>query len=92
MAQKTDTDIQELKDLITGLREETRLGFANIETKLTEIKGDIKLLDSRLVAVETSVTKLDTRLWAFGAIALSVTLGSILTIFVRFMLLNDPKF
>jgi hypothetical protein len=58
MATVTDTDIQQLKDLITAgnastqqqiirLEQRMELGFANIETKFAEVRGDIKILDSK---------------------------------------------
>ncbi len=58
MATVTDMDLQELKDLITSnsattqqqvakLEQRMELGFANIETKFAEVRGDIKTLDSK---------------------------------------------
>jgi hypothetical protein len=91
MTQATDTDIRELKDLITGLREETRLGFANIETKLSDIKGDLKVVDSRLTIVEATLTKLDNRLWTFIGLVLTPTLGTLLAVFERYMFWDNPN-
>jgi hypothetical protein len=98
MTQATDTDIRELKDLITGLRAETRLGFANIDTKfanidtkLGDIKGDLKVIDSRLTIVEATLTKLDNRLWTFIGLVLTSTLGTLLAVFVRYMFWDNPK-
>lgn len=84
MTQATDTDIRELKDLITGLREETRLGFA-------EIKGEIKVVDSRLTIIEATLTKLDNRLWTFIGLVLTSTLGTLLAVFVRYMFWDNSK-
>jgi hypothetical protein len=85
MSQKTETDLRELKDLITGLKEEMRLGFA-------EVKGKLDLVDTRLTLVEAALTKLDGRLWGFIGLALTVTLGSLLTVFIRYMFSDNPKF
>jgi hypothetical protein len=85
MSQKTETDLRELKDLITGLKEEMRLGFS-------DVKGKLDLVDTRLTLLETAVTKLDGRLWGFIGIALTVTLGSLLTVFVRYIFSDAPKF
>jgi hypothetical protein len=52
MTQTTETEIRELRDLILGLREETRVGFAELrgeiqkseartDTKFVELRGDI---------------------------------------------------
>ena len=84
MSQKTETDFRELKDLINGLKEEMRLGFA-------EVKGKLDVVDTRLTLVEASITKLDGRLWGFIGLALTVTLGSLLTVFVRYMFSDSPK-
>jgi hypothetical protein len=91
MTQATDTDIRELKDLITGLCEETRLGFANIETKLSDIKGDLEVVDSRLTIVEATLTKLDNRLWTFIGLVLTSTLGTLLAVFVRYLFWDNPN-
>jgi hypothetical protein len=42
MPPTTETEIKELRDLVIGLREEMRLGFANVDTKLVGLKADIK--------------------------------------------------
>jgi hypothetical protein len=51
MTPSTDTDIKELKDLITGLREEVRLGF-------TEMKGELRNVDTRLKNLEATSQKI----------------------------------
>jgi SPX domain protein involved in polyphosphate accumulation len=38
----TEIDLKELRDLVIGLREEMRVGFANNDTKLAEFKAEIK--------------------------------------------------
>jgi hypothetical protein len=38
----TETEIKELRDLVIGLREEIRVGFAQNDTKLSEFKAEIK--------------------------------------------------
>ena len=84
MTQTTDVDIKDLKsaveantksiaDLVTsisGLREEMRVGFSDIKT-------DIKVMDTRLKEVESKIDKQDSRLWAFVAIVLTAALGAL---------------
>jgi hypothetical protein len=59
MTPTTETEIRELRDLILGLREETRVGFAelkgeiqrveaNTEAKFAELKGEIKKSEAEL--------------------------------------------
>jgi hypothetical protein len=43
MPPTTDTDLKEMRDLIIGLREEVRVGFAQVGTKLAQM--DTKLFD-----------------------------------------------
>jgi hypothetical protein len=50
-----------------------QVGFANIYTKLTEIKGDVGKLDTRLTIVKTSIAKLDNRLWSFSGLVITAT-------------------
>jgi hypothetical protein len=85
MSQKTETDFRELKDLIQALDKKMDLGFNTLE-------GKIDKLDTRMTLVESAITKLDNRLWTFGGIALSVTLGSLLTVFIRYIFSDNPKF
>ncbi len=59
MTQTTETEIRELRDLIIGLREETRVGFAELrgeiqkseartDIKFAEVRGDIKVIEERM--------------------------------------------
>jgi uncharacterized coiled-coil protein SlyX len=85
MTQATET---ELKDLLTGMREEMRLGFGDIKgeistinTRLTEVEKKIDKLDTKMDKLETKfdakIDKSDNRLWAFVAIVLAASLGTI---------------
>jgi 16S rRNA C1402 N4-methylase RsmH len=65
MTQATDQDMRELKTAIadltasvSGLREEMRVGFSNVETRFADVRGDIKLLDNRLGNLESTAQKL----------------------------------
>jgi hypothetical protein len=42
MSPTTETEIKEIRDLVIGLREEMRVGFANNNTKLVELKAELK--------------------------------------------------
>ena len=69
MTQATDTDIRELKDLITGLREEMRSEFSTVNTRVSDLreetrlgfsdmKGELKNIDTRLKLLEATSQKL----------------------------------
>jgi hypothetical protein len=104
MTSATDTDIREIKDLIAantktiadlttsvgGLREEMRLGFANVDTKFAKLEGKIDSIDGRLIAVEGNLKGLDARLWGFGGTLLGAVLAALLTIFGRFLFAGSP--
>ena len=66
MAQATDTDIREIKDLILGL-----------DKKIDEVKICLNFIDTRLIEVEKKIDKQDTLLWTFGGIILAAALGTI---------------
>ncbi len=102
MTQATDTDIRDIKsaieantkaigDLTTSLaslREEMRLGFAHVETKFAEVKGEIKELRSEVKGdikeLRSDFKGLDTKFdertklgfWGF------ILRGSVLTVIV----------
>jgi hypothetical protein len=92
MAQKTETDLRELKDLIQSLDKKIEALDRKVDLGFNTLDGKIDKLDARLGSVETKLIKLDDRLWAFGGIALSVTLGSLLTVFIRYLFSDSPKF
>jgi predicted nucleic acid-binding Zn-ribbon protein len=57
----TDANTKAIADLtasVSGLREEMRVGFANVETRLADVRGDITVLDNRLGNVESTAQKL----------------------------------
>ena len=124
MAQRTETNLKDLTDLLKGLDSKIEglgkkiedidkkvedldrkmeRGFVEVDKKIEALDkkidlgfqgldGKIDKLDIRLGILETSVTKLDTRLWAFSGIALTATLGSLLTVFARYLFTDSPKF
>jgi hypothetical protein len=92
MAQKTDTDLREIKDLIQALDKKIDSGLSDIKLELSDVKGELKLANSRLTTIEANVNKLDGRLWGFIGLGLTTTLGSLLTVFIRYMFWNNPKF
>jgi hypothetical protein len=63
MPPTTETEIKELRDLVIGLREEIRVGFAKVDTKLAEIQGQINVLEER------------TKLGFWGFIGRAVIIG-----------------
>jgi predicted nucleic acid-binding Zn-ribbon protein len=105
MAQRTEPDLKDLTDLIKRLDKKID-GIGSrieaIETKVndldkkvgigfSDINGKLDVINSRVATVETGLTKLDNRLWTFGGIALSVTIGSLLTVFARYIFTDTPK-
>ena len=80
MATDTETEIRELKDLIVAsnaslissiaaMSQRMEVGFAQMDTKLAEVKGDIKALDQKVTGIddrlksqETKLSSIDTKL------------------------------
>jgi chromosome segregation ATPase len=62
MPPTTETDLKELKDLVVGLREEIRVGFAQMDTKLAETKAELKGEIQRVEAkMDTKFAQIDTK-------------------------------
>ena len=106
MTTATDTDIQQIKDLITAgnvatqkqiadlaittqkqiadLTLEMRVGFANVDTKFAEVKGDIKELRSEVKALdgklEEKTKNLDQRLGSGEFTTRGITIGLTVTV------------
>jgi uncharacterized protein YpuA (DUF1002 family) len=70
----TETDIQELKNLVLGLREEMRIGF-------TEIKGDIKSLDQRVSSLDERLKTQDGKFWTL----VTIILGTASTLLIKIL-------
>jgi porphobilinogen deaminase len=98
MTQTTETEIRALRDLIIGLREETRVGFTEVrgeiqkseaktDTKLAEIRGDI---DTKFAEVRGDIKVIEERtklgfwgfVWRAIVIAVLVSLISVANKFV----------
>jgi hypothetical protein len=57
----TEANTKAIADLtasVSGLIEEMRVGFANVETRLADARGDIKVLDNCLGNLESTAQKL----------------------------------
>jgi hypothetical protein len=93
---KMERGFVEVDKKIEALDKKMDLGFQQLDKKIDlgfqESDSKIDKLDIRLGILNTTVTSLDARLWAFGGIALSVTLGSLLTVFARYVFTDSPKF
>jgi cell division protein FtsL len=94
MTQATDQDIRDINDSIkstnkaisdltasvSGLREELRVGFANVDTKFAEVRGEIKALDTKL----EERTRLGFWGFVFRAVMISVLTGTLL-LFLKYL-------
>ena len=59
----TEANTKAIADLtasVSGLREEMRVGFANVETRLADVRGDIKVLDNRLENLDKRLGSLES--------------------------------
>jgi hypothetical protein len=81
MPPTTETEIKELRDLVIGLREEIRVGFAKVDTKFAEVNGEIKRIeaktDTKLAEIQGQINVLEerTRLGFWGFIGRAVIIG-----------------
>jgi hypothetical protein len=85
MSPTTETEIKEIRDLVIGLREEIRVGFANNNTKLVELKAELKgeiqrveaKTDTKLAEIKGQVDVLEerTKIGFWGFVWRSVIIG-----------------
>jgi hypothetical protein len=63
MSPTTETEIKEIRDLVIGLREEIRVGFANNNTKFAEIRGEIQRVeantDTKLAEIKGEIQRVE---------------------------------
>jgi hypothetical protein len=78
MPPTTETELKELRDLVIGLREEIRVGFAKVDTKFAEVNGEIQRIeaktDTKLAEIQGQINVLEerTRLGFWGFIGRAV--------------------
>jgi hypothetical protein len=104
MTSATNTDIQQIKDLIAAgnaatqkqigdLAISTQKQIADLDKKIevgfAKIDGELKEVASRLVAVEGSNKTIDGRLWGLIATLLGLTVTALLGIFIRYLFAHD---
>jgi hypothetical protein len=62
----TKTEIRELRNLVIGLREEMRVGFASADNKLVELKAEMNLgfanVDTKFAELSGNVKEIDQKL------------------------------
>ena len=69
MALTTETELKEVRDLVIGLREEIRVGFANNDTKFAEFKAEIKgeiqrveaKTDIKFAEIKAEITRVEAK-------------------------------
>ena len=67
MPPTTDIDLKEVRDLIIGLREEVRVGFAQVDTKLAQMDTKFVLLKSEITAeIQRVESKTDVKFAELG--------------------------
>ena len=104
MTSATDTDIQQIKDLIAAGNAATQKQITDSATAtqkqisdlreemrvgFTKIDGELKEVTNRLVAVESSNKVIDGRLWGLIATLLGLTVTALLGIFIRYLFAHD---
>jgi hypothetical protein len=82
----TNKAISDLTASVSGLREEMRVGFANVDTKFAEVKGEIKALDTKL----EERTRLGFWGFVFRAVMISLLTGTLL-LFLKYLFPVIPQ-
>ncbi len=88
----TESEVKELRDLITDFREEVRIGIistkAEIQRVETQLSGDIKAVDQKITVLDQRLTSLDDRLktqdgkiWTL----VTILLGGAVTLLIKIL-------
>ena len=64
-----------------ALTQRMEVGFAQMDTKLAEVKGDIKALDQKVIALGDQVKGQDTKFWTL----VTIILGSLSTVLIKLL-------
>jgi hypothetical protein len=97
MANPTDTEVRELKDLIiannTALTNSIASLSQRMEVGFAEVKGEMKALDQRIASVDQKFVALndrlknqDTKFWTL----VTIILGSLSTLLIRLLAFPTP--
>jgi SMC interacting uncharacterized protein involved in chromosome segregation len=89
----TESEVKELRDLITDFREEVRIGIistkAEIQRVEIQLSGDIKAVDQKITVLDQRLTSLDDRLktqdgkiWTL----VTILLGGAVTLLIKILL------
>ncbi len=76
--------IAELTTSVNGLREEMRLGFANIDTRFAKVEGQINTIEAKLTG---KIDKIDerTRLGFWGVVLRGTALAALIALIAIFV-------
>jgi hypothetical protein len=65
MPPTTETEIKDLRDLVIGLREEIRVGFAKVDTKFAEMSGEVQRIeaktDIKLAEIQGQIQRIEAK-------------------------------
>jgi hypothetical protein len=85
MPPTTETDIQEFKDLVLGLRGEMRTGFVEIKGEIKTLdqkfSGEIKSLDQKVSSLDERLKTQDGKFWTL----VTIILGTASTLLIKIL-------
>jgi hypothetical protein len=90
MATPTDTEVRELKDLITANHAALTNSIAalsqRMEVGFAEVKGEIKALDQKVTALDDRLKSQDTKFWTL----VTIILGGLSTLLIKLLGFPTP--
>jgi uncharacterized protein YpuA (DUF1002 family) len=86
----TDTELREVLNAINTLSQRVELGFANVDTKFAEVKGDIKALDQKMTALDDRLKAQDAKFWTLVTIIIGSLAATVSTFVIRYVLPAIP--
>jgi hypothetical protein len=85
MPPTTETEIKELRDLITDFREEVRIGListkAEVQRVETQLSGDIKAMNEKISSLDDRLKTQDGKIWTL----VTILLGAAITLLVKIL-------
>lgn len=77
MTNATDSDLQQIKDLIAALDKKMEVGFAKLEGKIDNTNTEIKGIHAEIADIKSNQKAQDTRFWALIFLIISTLIGAI---------------
>jgi hypothetical protein len=77
----TESEVKELRDLITDFREEVRIGMVSIRADIKAVDQKIATLDQRVTSLDDRLKTQDGKIWTL----VTILLGGAVTLLIKIL-------